>query len=846
MREYTQSSPARRGVPKLLKAGLAVSMIALVVLCIWLVREKLLKNANEMGMLLAESYAMEEENRVRVYGMLLEMGALSLSDTLAAGGDAQAVQARLAGYAGQLTEVLGESIIDPYAVIDGQIVAATPWEGDAAYDYAATPWYSQALAAGGDLIYTDGYVDSITGKMVVTLACALNGGRDGDVLAFDILMENFHAHRNRASLPANSSYYLFDSNNQLMYALTAIDTASDSGRAYIQQLVNNIREGDYVGHDSGIRDLSDVYRTVYYYEMSNGWLAVITIPAEDILQEGWDSVVLLMMAVSVALGAAMIGVVLHNNANEHKMRSTRESLQILGDSYYAIYRVNYREGTYETVKGSPDVRDQLGERGDYTHLLDVVKRVVDETTHKQFEMNLSADRIRTLIEEGIYDFGGDYRRNFGGTYKWVNIQVLYNKGLHLDEVLLAFREIDTAKRREIQQRELLEAALAAAEKTVEQKAMFFSNASHDMRTPLNAIIGLSKLARNPDNTPDKVQDYLCKIERSGAQLLTLVNDVLDMSRLEHGKSGSLHYVSMNIAACLREQTEAFCEQAALQDKQVAWVESVEHPQVLCDPARLGQILNNLVSNALKYSEPGARVSVTLREVNHHNGHGKYQLVVADTGIGMSEEFQKHLFEPFAREQQGFASRKVTGTGLGMPIVKTLVQQMSGEMVVRSALGQGTTVTITLPLQTTDEEPAQAEKQAALPEQNVLQGRTVLLAEDNEINMEVAGECLGMMGARVLPAWNGREAVECFSRSTIGEIDVVLMDMQMPELDGCGAARAIRALDRPDAARVPIVAVTANVFAEDIARTTAAGMNGHIAKPIDFQELQAVLRGLLPG
>src|SRR5699024_5166700 len=232
-------------------------------------------------------------------------------------------------------------------------------------------------------------------------------------------------------------------------------------------------------------------------------------------------------------------------------------------------------------------------------------------------------------------------------------------------------------------------------------------------------------------------------------------------------------------------------------------------------------------------------------VNHQNGHGKYQLVVEDTGIGMSEEIQQHLFEPFAREQQTFASSKVTGTGLGMPIVKALVQQMSGELTVRSALGRGTTVTITLPLQTSDQGLARPDKQQTLPQQDVLQGRTVLLAEENEINMEVAGECLGMMGARVLPAWNGREAVECFSRSAIGEIDVVLMDMQMPELDGCGASEAIRALDRPDAATVPIVAVTANVFAEDIARTTAAGMNGHIAKPIDFKELQEVLRGLLP-
>ena len=502
-----------------------------------------------------------------------------------------------------------------------------------------------------------------------------------------------------------------------------------------------------------------------------------------------------------------------------------------------------KSDTYRMIKCSPDVREAMGIAGSYQHLLDTVKQVVDERTHEQFEKSLSAANIRALIARGVYDFGGDYQRNFGGEYKWVNIQVLYSRALHLDEVLLAFREIDSAKRVELQQRELLEAALAAAEKTVEQKAMFFSNASHDMRTPLNAIIGLSRLAQGREATPQKVQEYLAKIESSGRQLLTLVNDVLDMSRLEHGKGSTLNYVPMNIAACVREHTETFREQAARQQKQVRWQCQVDHPVVVCDPARLGQILNNLISNAVKYSGPGAQVDVTLREVNHRGGHSKYQLEVADTGFGMSEEFQQHLFEPFAREET-FTSRKISGTGLGMPIVKTLVQQMSGELTVRSALGKGTTFTITLPLQTTEEEPPAPEQGGALPQQDVLRGRTILLAEDNEINMEVASECLGLMGARVLQAWNGREAVEAFASSALGEIDAILMDMQMPVLDGCGAAEAIRALDRSDAAAVPIIAVTANVFAEDIARTTAAGMNGHIAKPIDFGQLQELLRGLL--
>ena len=206
---------------------------------------------------------------------------------------------------------------------------------------------------------------------------------------------------------------------------------------------------------------------------------------------------------------------------------------------------------------------------------------------------------------------------------------------------------------------------------------------------------------------------------------------------------------------------------------------------------------------------------------------------------MSEEFQERIFEPFAREAS-FFSRKVSGTGLGMPIVKTIVQQMSGEITVQSALGEGSTFTVTIPLQNLDEEERPAEEKQEEGGTFSLEGKTILLAEDNEINMEVAGECLKMLGAKVLEAWNGQEAVDVFAAQEPGRIDAVLMDMQMPVMDGCEAARTIRSMDREDAGTVPIIAVTANVFAEDIARTTEAGMNAHIAKPIDFQELQKVL------
>ena len=261
---------------------------------------------------------------------------------------------------------------------------------------------------------------------------------------------------------------------------------------------------------------------------------------------------------------------------------------------------------------------------------------------------------------------------------------------------------------------------------------------------------------------------------------------------------------------------------------------MEDAIVMGDFFRIGQILNNLLSNAFKYSKAGAQIFLRVKQLNQQE-HTKYQIVVQDTGIGMSREFVERIFEPYARETR-FGAQKVSGTGLGMPIVKSLVSQMSGQITVDSELGKGSTFTITIPLETVreTEKPEQEETEAA--SQFSLEGRKILLAEDNDFNMEIATEILSMHGVQVTQAWNGAEAVLLFRESLPFSFDAILMDMQMPEMDGCEAARNIRAMNRPDAQVIPIIAVTANAFAEDIAMTTEAGMNAHISKPIDFEVL----------
>lgn len=853
-REKKENSSSGLDLTMRLNIAVLIVLSALIVWSIFLVREKLLKNADEMGTHLAESYAMEEENRISIYRMLMYLGAVYADENIEAQASEEEFQEWLAGYSTHLSEVLGADIIDPYAVIDGKIIAAVPWQGDEEYDYENTEWYQKALEADGDIIFTNAYEDAITGKQLVTIARKLSG--EGNVLAFDILMEKFHSHKNKVSIPEKSSYFLFDGNGKLIYLASDLEYENEATTEYAQELLEKIRRGEMDSYNATITDLDDVNRSVYYYEMDNGWCSVITIPVEKILIDGWNSVILTLVVVSLALFVAIAAVLIRGYLDARRVKHVQDTLQILGDTYYAIYRINCETERYEVIKSQKDLRGQLGGAGDYGYLLKVMGKVVDRDTYEKFCSSFSMENIRKLVADKTGEFGGDYQRKFEDGFHWVNVQLIYKEALGLNEVILCFRDIDLEKRRQMQQHILLENALESARETAQAKSMFFSNVSHDMRTPLNAIIGLSDLARKNQEDRGKVTEYIEKIGQAGKQLLTLINDILDMSRIEHGNQSLLDYSEMDIVQCIEETVSMFTVPAEQEKKHLLLKTDVEHRKVYSDAYRLNQIMNNLLSNAFKYSPEGAEVRVVVKEAASHGNHSKYQISVSDTGYGMSEEFLERIFEPFARETV-LAPKRISGTGLGMPIVKSFVQQMNGEITVQSRQGEGSTFVVTIPLQILpEEEDGRSEADGITQEKQTgerreksarpLEGKNILVAEDNEINMEITAELLSMHGAEVLKAWNGKEAVESFQKSPEGTIDAVLMDMHMPEMDGCSAAKAIRGMERPDAARIPIIAVTANAFAEDIARTTQAGMNGHISKPIDFDRLLKLLSDLLEG
>ena len=820
---------------KQLLAGMKTSLIAFAALAALaaagtvLMRDRLLDNAYDTGMALSASCAAEERGSLAVYETLLSFGTASLDRQLTQG--VPDVESWLELYFQRLETVLGEGTVDPYAVVEGKIIAANPWDGDTDYDYSSTPWYTQAVEAGGQIVFTNVYTDVIYSRPVVTAAqmCPESGA----VMAFDILPENLEL--DLKGLREGDSFFLCDSQGTIVYKDTDMDYPQEEIQSYVRGIVERIDSGQ-LSKDASIRDMDGERRGVYSTRMENGWYSIVTVPYSRVLGtlRGFIAALALMFLVSFAALAV-------HTWREQRMdmwiKRAGETVRTLGNAYYALYRVDYESETYEMIKGSDYVRERIPERGPYESLLITASQVIEAEAYQDFTRSFSCENIRELVSQRVRDFGGDFLRRFGEEYRWVSVRVLYDASLMPGEVVLCFKEVEREKQKQLQEWRLLEESLQMARQNQEAKQAFFRNMSHDMRTPLNAILGSSDLLRLNLSDPAKAAEYLDNIDSSGKYLLQLINDILDMARMEHGQL-QLSQNKFDLRECLDQCLRGFRVQAEKQGKQLRERVSVRDPIIRGDDFRLQQILNNLLSNAFKYTPEGGTVSLTAEQLDQGE-FPKYKFVVTDTGIGMSQEFLERLFEPYAREMR-FSDRQASGTGLGMFITKSLVSQMEGDIQVESQPGRGSTFTLVIPF--ARGEGSQEKKERA--EQFTMEGLSLLLAEDNEINMEITTQLLEARGAKITQAYNGLEAVDKFLSAPAGAFDAILMDMQMPQMDGCEAAKTIRASDHPDAKKVPIIALTANAFAEDIAATAAAGMDAHVSKPIDMGTLERTLRRAL--
>lgn len=427
----------------------------------------------------------------------------------------------------------------------------------------------------------------------------------------------------------------------------------------------------------------------------------------------------------------------------------------------------------------------------------------------------------------------------GGSYVLVGL-TLASMFVYIELCMEDIRKVEKLEVIEKANHEL-EEALDMANRANNAKTVFLNSMSHDIRTPMNAIIGFTDLLNDNLSDADKARNYITKIRSSSDYLLSLINNVLEMARIESGKTeldeSDVSIKSFDSVYCLFE--------SQMKEKNIdfTWNVNVQHNNIQCDVVKLKEILMNIINNAYKYSLPGDSVTVNIDELPcDRDGYVKIRTMVSDTGIGMSEDFLEHIFEDFSREQTSTESGQF-GTGLGMAIVKKMVDLMGGDIDVQSEPGKGTTFTVTL-THRISEEITDIGAVSKRNEDYSFEGRRILLAEDNDLNAEIAMTILAGAGMEVDRAADGIQCIDMLEKAEPGYYDLILMDIQMPNMDGYKATMLIRKLDDKRLANIPIIAMTANAFNEDRKKAFEAGMNGHIAKPISAADLKMTLAGIM--
>ncbi len=522
-----------------------------------------------------------------------------------------------------------------------------------------------------------------------------------------------------------------------------------------------------------------------------------------------------------------------------EMEMQREIIEGLGSEYFSVLLVDLKTEQVAIFRGEGVTGQKIAticqnNNNCWTGIVSSYgKELVSDISRSEFMEKLSLDYIRSRKKE--YSMIYEYVKESGVVYYQVKVAFVH-KSDGTTAAIVATRNVDALIKKERLQEMELQKAYIAAEAASKAKTDFLFNMSHDIRTPMNAIIGFTTLLEKHLDDKKAMQNYIAKIKTSNEFLLSLINNVLEMARIESGKE-SLDESHENIHEFLQSVFILFDSQ--MQQKDVKFIKSIEvkHPDVIFDQTKMREILLNLLSNALKYTPPGETVTISLTELPQDSPeYATYQTVIEDTGIGMSEEFLPHIFEDFSREHSSTES-KVSGTGLGTAIVKKLIDLMQGTIKIESELGKGTKITFTMRHKIVEtKKTKQIRKTTKQYQLQDFTGKRILLAEDNELNAEIAIAILEEAGFQVECAEDGIICIDMMEKASSDYYDLILMDIQMPNMNGYKATQIIRRLPDKKKSTIPIIAMTANAFEEDKKNAFKAGMNGHIAKPIHVEEL----------
>ncbi len=966
--------------------------VLVIVLCTNILKKSLLENTNKMGLKLVENYSLVEEGNMSTCEAILNISVNYIEEREKSGVSIEELREGLYPFMNGLTELYGMDNVQIYgkAINGTEIVTNNPKiESIKIHDNIDMDYYKGAIKANGGIYISPSYIDAATGLPVVTMCKAIT--ETGSFLAIDIMFSYFELNNENLTLPKDASYYLVGKNGTLLYYKTPMNYEYEEYQELVNRFMENNNHGDDNHFLENVVAMGGAKRNVYFHHMKNGWTSILTIPEYEILS-GADT----FNYISLALVVLGLLLVVFQAISDYKREKQNQNLLHERDliaernriyqnamngtarAYKAIYYIDVKKGMYEMLYPN---RGADAEMGDYN--TEFLKKrfesgLVAEESKEAFKNFLDMSNILKNIEkEEHIEF--QYKRLCeSGRYEWcsADITVALVENNEPSAITLTIRSIDEIINKEEKQREMLELAAERAEAANHAKSDFLSRMSHDIRTPMNAILGMTAVAGMHIDEKERVLDALGKITMSSKHLLGLINEVLDMSRIESGKV-SLTENAFNLSDTIESLIAMFHSQMEAKGLELnVSVAKLEHEEIVGDEQRLQQIFMNIMGNAIKFTPSGGKINIHIEEkTSRIFGSGYYEFTFEDTGIGMEKDYINKIFEPFSRAADS-RTGKIEGTGLGMSIAVNIARMMNGDIKVESVLGKGSKFTVMvylkfnditqddidafadLPVLVVDDEEAACEstceilnslnmnaeyvlygdlaikrvveankenkdfavviidwkmpdkdgldtakeirakvgdnipiiilsaydwtdieteamgcginafiekplfksrltrvlkdvlglensvKQTTALEsfqQQDFSGKRVLLVEDNELNIEVAAELLDVVGIDVEQALNGKIAVESVVKNPPNYYDLIFMDIQMPVMNGYEATKAIRSLGREDLNNIPIIAMTADAFADDIRKSEEAGMNGHISKPVDIEKLEETLK-----
>ena len=804
---------------------------------------KVMDNLNELGHLRLNVFSSHISQRIDTYKMAMEMGAKQLDLLVATGASDEEISAWLKEFVTYIERATHIGKLKAYAV--GKDEYTGRFAGSFSYSldnisteyFRNTFWFKKAIQYQSYPIFTPVYKDIFYNHDVITISISAVSGKG--VLALDLYVDNIEASwLPRKNIFDDNTYMLIDSQGGHIAAINLPQLKKCTQEELYKKVYEAVEKSNTsVGTARLNIDHNEKFHLFFKKNRYSEYTSVVLINNNKLFSTSpiWHLRYLIILMI---LAIASIVIYSEENYLNKKLDDSNSVIEMLGNSYYAIYRVNIITEEYVILRGTNFICSTIAHEGKYSELYSLLLTSLDEGSIDEFRNSFSIENIKQMAKNNQLDYSVDLRRMLEDGYRWVNLRFIMDKTVSEEYVLLCFRECEEERKRELAHIGLLEDAVSALKESAESKRILYSSVSHDMRTPLNGIIGIAELMGHHLNDPDKIADYLEKIKMSGSQLITLIDNFLEMAKSE-SKTMEASNETFSINQQIGEIINIFTLIAQRDNKNFSASINIKNDKVQGDLNKLMHILNNILSNAFKYTKENGTITMTITEKHLSSDNLWYQFVISDNGIGMSQEFLDQIYTPFAREKRN-ETRGITGTGLGLSIVQNQVHRMDGEINIESQYEKGTTVTITLPFEKAADDSKDIKHDDDSYKQIDLSGATVLAVEDNVVNMQILVELLYLKKINVLQAWNGEEAVDMYKQSELFGIDAILMDIQMPVMDGLDAARLIRKSGRADAASIPIIALSANIFEEDIAESSAAGMDAHLAKPVNLNMLYATL------